>query len=272
MLTPEGERFNGRLWRQDRNPEGLRVLVEGNLRFVVKEARKYQGMGLDLLDLISEGNLGLIEAAKRYDPERENRFLTYASWWVRQAIFHALSEQSNKIRLPQKVSDHLSQLNRATYQLGQDLGRVPTFEEIANASRFTAEEVNRLQQVQLTITTVSTDQGRGEFDMNIGDSLEQTTMPSPIESLEQESLRTQIWRSLDLLNPKERMIITQHYGLNGKNPLTLDQIGKALDPPISRERVRQIEERGLKRIREHPKTRLGPFRQVTERFPQVASR
>jgi RNA polymerase primary sigma factor len=102
LLTAEEERINGRLWQNDRNPEGLRYLVEGNLRFVVKEARKFQGMGLDLLDLISEGNLGLIEAAKRFDPERENKFLTYASWWVRQAIFHALAEHGSKIRLPRR--------------------------------------------------------------------------------------------------------------------------------------------------------------------------
>ena len=124
--------------------------MEGNLRFVVKEARKFEGMGLDLLDLISEGNLGLIEAAKRFDPERQNKFLTYASWWVRQAIFHALAEHGNKIRLPQKVAGHLVQLNRVTQRLSQALGRTPMLQEIAEAASLSIEDVERYQLLQQT--------------------------------------------------------------------------------------------------------------------------
>ena len=175
------------------------MLVEGNLRFVVKEARKFQGMGLDLLDLISEGNLGLIEAAKRFDPERENKFLTYASWWVRQAIFHALAEHGSKIRLPQKVAGHLVQLNRITHRLGQDLGRVPTVQDIVDASHFSAEEVERLQLLQQTTSTVSTEQGMGESDLTLGDSLEQTIEPSPMDTMDQESFLDQVRLSLGLL-------------------------------------------------------------------------
>jgi RNA polymerase primary sigma factor len=260
LLTAEEERKYGRLWQNEGNPEGLRYLVEGNLRFVVKEARKFQGMGLDLLDLISEGNLGLIEAAKRFDPERENKFLTYASWWVRQAIFHALAEHGSKIRLPQKVAGHLVQLNRITHRLGQDLGRPPTVADIvAAAPQFTAEEVERLQLLQQTTTTVSTEQGMGESDLTLGDSLEQNIEPSPMEAMDNEAFQDQVKQSLAMLSEKERRIITLHFGLEGQEPMTLEKIGQSFDPGISRERVRQIEERAFGKIRDRRRVLLGQF-------------
>ena len=260
LLTAEEERLYGRMWQNDRNPEGLRMLVEGNLRFVVKEARKFQGMGLDLLDLISEGNLGLIEAAKRFDPERENKFLTYASWWVRQAIFHALAEHGSKIRLPQKVAGHLVQLNRIMRRLGQELGRTPTTAEIVAANpAFTPEEVERLLVLQQTTSIVSTEQGVGDSELTLGDSLEQNIEPSPMEAIDLESFLDQMRQGLDMLNEKERRIISLHFGLDGNDAMTLEKIGKAFVPPISRERVRQIEERAFLKIREKRKALLGQF-------------
>ncbi len=260
LLKADEERKYGRMWQNDGNPEGLRYLVEGNLRFVVKEARKFQGMGLDLLDLISEGNLGLIEAAKRFDPERENKFLTYASWWVRQAIFHALAEHGSKIRLPQKVAGHLVQLNRITHRLGQDLGRPPTVADIvAAAPQFTVEEVERLQLLQQTTTTVSTEQGMGESDLTLGDSLEQTIEPSPMEAMDNEAFQEQVRQSLAMLSEKERRILTLHFGLDGNDPMTLEKIGQSFDPGISRERVRQIEERAFGKIRDRRRVLLGQF-------------
>lgn len=259
LLTAEEERINGRLWQNDRNPEGLRRLVEGNLRFVVKEARKFEGMGLDLLDLISEGNLGLIEAAKRFDPERQNKFLTYASWWVRQAIFHALAEHGSKIRLPQKVAGHLVHLNRVTQRLSQALGRTPMVQEIAEAAEIPVEEVERLQLLQQTTSTVSTEQGLGDSDLTVGDSLEQEVEPSAMVILDQEAFLEQIESSLASLTEKERTIISLHFGLSGDEPMTLEQIGRKFDPPISRERVRQLEERALARIRERRREVLGGF-------------
>jgi RNA polymerase primary sigma factor len=248
LLTAEEERIYGRLWQNERNPEGLRMLVEGNLRFVVKEARKFQG------------NLGLIEAAKRFDPERENKFLTYASWWVRQAIFHALAEHGSKIRLPQKVAGHLVQLNRLMHRLSQELGRTPSVQEIIAANPlFTAEEVERLQLLQQTTSTVSTEQGMGESDLTLGDSLEQSIEPSAMETMDQESFLDQVRLSLEMLNPKERTIITLHFGLNGHEPVTLEKIGQTFVPPISRERVRQIEERAFMKIRERRRVLLGQF-------------
>lgn len=259
LLNAEEERFYGRMWQNDRNPEGLRKLVEGNLRFVVKEARKFEGMGLDLLDLISEGNLGLIEAAKRFDPTRENKFLTYASWWVRQSIFHALAEHGSKIRLPQKVAGHLVQLNRLTQRLCQNLGRTPTQQEIAQAAEMTEEEVERLQLLQQTTTTVSTEQGLGDTELTVGDSLEQNVAPSAMAILDEESFHAQMEASLASLTEKERIILCRHFGLHDFEPMTLEQIGRSFQPPISRERVRQLEERAFAKIRERRREVLGQF-------------
>ena len=259
LLTAEEERTYGRLWQEQRNPEGLRMLVEGNLRYVVKEARKFQGMGLDLLDLISEGNLGLIEAARRFDPTRENKFLTYASWWVRQAIFHALAEHGSKIRLPQKVAGQLFQLSRAAHRLEQDLGRPPGTLELAAALGLTAEEVERLQVLQQTTTTLSTEQSVGSTELTLGDSLQQSIEPSAMDMLDQESFLDQLQMSLNLLNDKERRIVCMHYGLEGCEPTTLEKIGRSFRPPISRERVRQIEERAFHKIRERRRDLLSHF-------------
>jgi RNA polymerase primary sigma factor len=217
-------------------------------------------MGLDLLDLISEGNLGLIEAAKRFDPERQNKFLTYASWWVRQAIFHALSAHGSKIRMPQKVAGQLVQLSRVTQKLNQRLGRAPLLQEIAQTAGLTVEEVQRLQLLQQTTYTVSTEQGvGGDTDLTVGDSLEQEVEPSAMQTMDQESFVQQIEASLAALSEKERKIISLHFGLNGDTPMTLDQIGKMFDPPISRERVRQLEGRAFSRIRESRRDVLGGF-------------
>ena len=260
LLTAEEERIYGRMWQTDRNPEGLRMLVEGNLRFVVKEARKFQGMGLDLLDLISEGNLGLIEAAKRFDPGRENKFLTYASWWVRQAIFHALAEHGSKIRLPQKVAGHLVQLNRLVHRLSQELGRPPTVQELVTANPlFTAEEVNASSCCSRRRPRSPPSRGWASPDLTLGDSLEQSIEPSAMETMDQESFLDQVRLSLEMLNAKERTIITLHFGLNGHEPVTLERIGQTFAPPISRERVRQIEERAFMKIRERRRVLLGQF-------------
>jgi RNA polymerase primary sigma factor len=261
LLTAEEERINGRLWQRDRNPEGLRLLVEGNLRFVVKEAMKFQGKGLDLIDLISEGNLGLIEAAKRYDPERENKFLTYAVWWIRQSLFRALADYGNKIRLPQKLAGQLALLTRITCMVENQLGRAPTIQDLVNASHFTAAEIERLQLLKRSTIPLSTEQVLGESGMTLGDRMEQTTEPSALETMDQESFLNQIRLTLAQLREKERRIIGLHYGLDGGEPMTLESIGQCFEPQICKERVRQIEERAFMKIRDHSKDFLGAFLQ-----------
>lgn len=261
MLTAEEEKVNGRLWQQDKNPEGLRMLVEGNLRFVVKVAMKFQGRGLDLIDLISEGNLGLIEAAKRFDPERGNKFLTYAVWWVRQAIFIGLVEHGNKMRLPPKVVGQIAQLKRIAHQLEQDLGRVPTVQDLVQASNFKEDEVERLRICQRSLTPLSTEQKIADTDFSLLDQVEQNIEPSAMYTLDQESFLVQVRLSLKMLKEKEHQIIALHFGLDGNDPITLERIGMSFKPPISRERVRQIEERAFTKIRDRSKTLLEPFLQ-----------
>jgi RNA polymerase primary sigma factor len=259
LLTQEQERINGRLWQRDRDPEGLRKLVEGNLRFVVKEAMNFQGKGLDLIDLISEGNLGLIEAAKRFDPERENKFLTYAVWWVRQSIFRALAEYGNRIRLPQKVAGQIAMLNRVTRRVENELGRTPTLQELADACHFPVPEIERLLVLKRTTIPLSTEQELGDSGLTLGDRMEQTVQPSPMEVMDQESFLAQFRMTLGMLKEKERRIIGMHYGLDGAEPMTLECIGQSFNPQICKERVRQIEERAFSRVRDQAKGFLGSF-------------
>jgi RNA polymerase primary sigma factor len=157
------------------------------------------------------------------------------------------------------VAGHLVQLNRIAHRLGQDLGRTPTVQDIVDASHFSSEEVERLQLLQQTTSTVSTEQGMGESDLTLGDSLEQTIEPSPMDTMDQESFLDQVRLSLGLLNEKERRIIALHFGLDGSDPMTLERIGQSFEPPISRERVRQIEERAFMKIRDRRRVLLGQF-------------
>ena len=166
----------------------------------------------------------------------------------RAEVFHA------------QVAGHLVQLNRLVNRLGQELGHPPSVQELVAANpAFTLEEVERLQLLQQTTSTVSTEQGMGESELTLGDSLEQSIEPSAMETMDQESFLDQVRLSLEMLNVKERTIITLHFGLNGHEPVTLEKIGQTFVPPISRERVRQIEERAFMKIRERRRVLLGQF-------------
>lgn len=262
LLTKEEEQSFGKMWQDNHDPKGISGLVEGNLRFVVKEARKFRGFGLDLPDLISEGNLGLITAAMRFDPTRENRFLTYAAWWVRQSIFHALTEHGQSIRLPQKVSDLIGHIERKTQALCNELGRVATRQEIADSLSVDIKTVDRLQRVQMTLAMLPinktlTDLGITDTREGIGIELEPDTEAH--DFLEDEDFYEQIDASLCSLSEKERSIICLHFGIGDEGPMTLEQIGLRFDPPISRERVRQLEERAFTRIRDRRREVLGGF-------------
>jgi len=257
LLDREEERLCGRLWQIDRNPEGLRRLVEGNLRFVVKEARRFQGIGLDIQDLISEGNLGLFDAATRFDPERDIRFLTYASWWIRQRIFHALSEQGGRFRLPQKVAGNLVQLNRIIVQLAESLGREPTFDEISSEGTFTDKALERLLAIRQTTANVPRQDENG-CSWPVDDQVPSSD-PAQDQFTDHEDLKRQIRMALGLLNEKERDVIARHFGLGLFEPGTLEMVGQDLRRPVSRERVRQIEERALEKIMKRCEEFLKPF-------------
>jgi len=176
-------------------------------------------------------------------------------------LFHALAEHGDKISLPEKVAWQIAKLNRITQRLEQKLGRPPSLQEIIGASSFSLEEVERLQRLQQTITPVSTDASFGDSDLTLADNMEQTTECSAMDVLDQEAFLDQLRLGLDLLKEKERIVIDLHFGLNGEEPKTLEDIGQTFVPPISRERVRQIEAGAFKKIRERRRDLLGQFLQ-----------
>jgi RNA polymerase primary sigma factor len=244
-LTPEDEKKLGRRI-QAGDEEALQALVESNLRFVVHYAKRYRGLGLAYMDLIHEGNLGLMEAAKRFDPERNVKFISYAVWWVRQAILHALSEHARVFRLPQKLSGQVSKVQQAREKLKVELERMPTVEELAERTAHTPEEVQALLMASGDDVSLSAAVGE-EGGLELGDTLEQDVIPS----VEVEMIRTSFEKSIQSmvgdLDEKERAVIRMRFGLDGEEPRTLQEIGEAMD--LSRERIRQIESRAKEKLR-----------------------
>jgi RNA polymerase primary sigma factor len=226
--------------------EALKRLVESNLRFVVAYAKRYRGLGLPFLDLIHEGNLGLIEAARRFDPERNVRFITYAVWWVRQAMLLALSEQSHALRLPQKVAGQVARVQNVRERLGAELEREPTAGEIARAVDLSEEEVaavDRLSASDISLSAAIGDDG----DLELEDALEQSTIPPVEVELMRATLVERMRHMVSGLDEKERLVLGLRYGLDGDEPRTLQEIGKRMG--VTRERVRQIESRAKEKLR-----------------------
>jgi RNA polymerase primary sigma factor len=226
--------------------EAIKRMVEANLRFVVSYAKRYRGLGLGFLDLIHEGNLGLMEAAKRFDPERNVKFISYAVWWVRQAIFHALSEHTRVFRLPQKMSGQVSKVESLREKLASELERAPTASEVAQRAELTEREVTALLQMAGDDVSLSTAVGE-DGNMELGDTLEQETIPSAELELMKSSFTEQIQSMVDGLDEKEREVIRMRFGLDGEEPRTLQEIGAALG--LSRERIRQIESKAKEKLR-----------------------
>lgn len=223
----------------------LQRLVEANLRFVVSYAKRYRGCGLSFLDLINEGNIGLIEAAKRFDPAKKVKFITYAVWWVRQAIIHALSDQSGAFRLPQKQANLLYRIGKAQASLRVELRRNPSAEEIANRMDVTVQEVTTLLQVaddNISLSAVIDE----EHDFHLSDKLEQDVIPSADAVLLRNSLRVLLRNALKDLDGKEERVVRLRFGLDGTDPKTLKEIGEMLS--LSRERIRQIEAQALEKL------------------------
>ncbi len=244
-LTPEEEKELGRRIQQG-DQEALRRLVESNLRFVVSYAKRYRGLGLSFLDLIHEGSLGLMEAAKRFDPERNVKFISYAVWWVRQAIFHALSEHTRVFRLPQKLSSQVSKVERAREGLSAQLERPPTTEELARKTELSEAQVENLLLASGDDVSLSTAVGE-DGNMEFGDTLEQDSIPSVELEMIRSSFEEQIQAMVAELEEKEREVIRMRFGLDGEEPRTLQEIGEALG--LSRERIRQIESKAKEKLR-----------------------
>ena len=243
-ITPDEEKVLGdRIQKGDK--EALRKLVEANLRFVVSFAKKYRNCGLSFLDLINEGNIGLIEAAKRFNPKKNVKFITYAVWWVRQAIIHALSDQSGAFRLPQKQANLLYRIGKTISQLTLDLERNPTPDEIAAKLEIPVEEVTSLLQVadeNVSLSTVIDE----EHEFHLSDKLEQDVIPPADMALLRSSLKDHLYACLGELDPKEQKVLRLRFGLEEGEPKTLKEIGEMMG--LSRERIRQIEAQALDKL------------------------
>jgi RNA polymerase primary sigma factor len=236
---------------RDGDQDALQRLVEANLRFVVSYCKRYRGLGLSFLDLIHEGSMGLMEAAKRFDPERNVKFISYAVWWVRQAIFHALSEQHRIFRLPQKLSGQVSKVGNARDKLANELDRAPTTAELAKRTDLSEHEVENALKVAGDDLSLSSAVGE-DGTLELGDTIEQDTVPSVERQLMRSSFEEQIRSLVAELDEKERQVISMRFGLDGEDPRTLQEIGEALG--LSRERIRQIESKAKEKLRRNQRT------------------
>jgi RNA polymerase primary sigma factor len=236
--------------QRDRDEAALRRLVEGNLRFVVSYAKRYRGLGVPFLDLIHEGNMGLMEAARRFDPERNVKFITYAVWWVRQAITHALSGQTRAFTLPQKLSSVAARFSREVSDLAEELHRTPTAGEIARGldiSEGEAEALIRIGDRDLSLSEHMAGRG-GEEGPELGDLLEQDAVPAAEDLLIHRRLYARVHAALGELDAKEREVIELRFGIDRDGePRTLQEVGDVLK--LSRERIRQIESRAKEKLR-----------------------
>ncbi len=244
LITPEEEVILARRIRTG-DSEALAKLVKANLRFVVTVAKQYQNQGKGLPDLINEGNLGLMKAAQRFDETRGFKFISYAVWWIRQAILQSLAEQARIVRLPVNKIGSINRINRAFARLEQEYEREPSSQEIAELLDMLPEDVK--DSLKTNGRTVSMDAPISpEEENNMYDVMQNPDTPSPDRNLINESLAYEIERALSSLAPREAKVLKLYFGLGMKHPFTLEEIGEQLN--LTRERVRQIKEKAIKRI------------------------
>ena len=247
ILSPDKElELAGRVAEGD--TQALGELVKANLRFVVSVAKQYQNMGIKLVDLINEGNLGLIKAAKRFDRTRGFKFITYAVWWIRQAIMQAIAENSRIVRLPVHKIGLKNKISKAFNQLSHQYFREPTIEELSDLMELQPVIIENAMNV-LNAHFMSMDIPLGEGNESMSDLMLNEDSPSPEHGLIKNSLRTDIERLLNTLNPRDAYILRNFFGLNGYNAQPIDQIGD--DIGLTRERVRQIKDQSLEKLKCH---------------------
>ena len=231
----------------------LDKLTKANLRFVVSVAKQYQNQGLTLPDLINEGNLGLIKAARRFDETRGFKFISYAVWWIRQSILQALAEQSRIVRLPLNKIGSINKINKMYAFLEQANERVPSAEEIAKELDMTVSDVKESMKNSGRHVSMDAPLVEGE-DSNLYDVLRSGESPNPDRNLLHESLRTEIERALETLTPREADVVRLYFGLGEKHAMTLEEIGETLD--LTRERVRQIKEKAIRRLKHTTRSKI----------------
>ncbi len=244
LLTAAEERELARL-KDEGDEAAKRRLIECNLRLVMSITRNYTKAGVPLLDLIQEGNLGLIRAVEKFDYKLGYKLSTYATWWIRQAITRALADQGRTIRLPVHVAEQVRKVMRARRQLAQRLNREPVVEEIAKESGFTPERVREL--FELVEDPVSLDTPVGDGESLYGDLIEDTKSDRPDETTADNLRSVELADALSSLNPRMRLVLARRFGLDGEPPQTLEEVGHSLG--ITRERVRQLESRALRELR-----------------------
>ena len=244
LISPEEEVTLARKIKTG-DSDALGKLVKANLRFVVSVAKQYQNQGMGLPDLINEGNLGLMKAAQRFDETRGFKFISYAVWWIRQAILQSLAEQARIVRLPVNKIGSINRINRAFARLEQEFEREPSSQEIADMLEMIPEDVK--ESLKTNGRTISMDAPiSSEEENTMYDVMQNPDTPSPDKNLINESLAWEIERALTSLSPREAKVLKLYFGLGMKHPFTLEEIGEELN--LTRERVRQIKEKAIKRI------------------------
>jgi RNA polymerase primary sigma factor len=244
LIPPEEEVILARRIKSG-DADALKNLVKANLRFVVSVAKQYQNQGMSLPDLINEGNLGLMKAAQRFDETRGFKFISYAVWWIRQAILQSLAEQARIVRLPVNKIGSINRINKTFAKLEQEFEREPSSQEVAEILDMLPEDVK--EALKTNGRTVSMDAPiSSEEDNNMYDVLQSSETPSPDKNLINESLAFEIERALNTLSTREAKVLKLYFGLGMKHPYTLEEIGEELS--LTRERVRQIKEKAIRRI------------------------
>ena len=245
LLTRADEvRLGKRIKKGDR--AAREQMIRANLRLVVKIAHDYAGLGLPLLDLISEGNIGLMKGVERFDPNRGTKFSTYGAWWIKQAVRRALANQSKTIRLPVHLVDKLAKMRRIAMQLSDELGREPTDEELAKEIGITAQRVAQLRRISMRPASLNAMVGE-EADAELGDLIADETAVLPGRELESRNLIKELRGVLHVLDARERAILSLRFPLSDETPPTLEHIGKKFK--VTRERIRQIQNVALKKLR-----------------------